>query len=244
MTALILGATSRIAQEVARRYAESGHAVFVASRDTTQVAHIADDLRIRYDAVAGSGLFDARDTQSHPDFIAQVEDQFGPIEVAVLAFGDMGDQAESQQNFEAARRVIDINYTGAVSVCECIASRMEARRRGTIIGVASVAGDRGRQSNYIYGSAKGAFTLYLQGLRNRLYHSTVHVLTARLGFVDTRMTFGMKTGIPIADPAVVSRIIVNRADKGANDIYVPRFWWLIMFIIRSIPSFLFKRLKL
>ena len=242
MTALILGATSRIAQEVARRYAESGHAVFVTSRDTDQVARIADDLRIRYDVVAGSGSFDALDTDSHPDFIAQVEDQFGPVEVAVLAFGDMGDQTESQETFEAARRVIDINYTGAVSICECIASRMEARGRGTIIGVSSVAGDRGRQSNYIYGSAKGAFTLYLQGLRSRLYHSSVHVLTARLGFV-TRMTFGMKTGIPIADPAVVSRILVNKAGKGANDIYVPRFWWLVL-IIRSIPSFLFKRLKL
>ena len=118
---------------------------------------------------------------------------------------------------------------------------MEARRRGTIIESHRLPVIEAAKA--ITFTKERAFTLYSKA-RNRLYHSTVHALTARLGFVDTRMTFGMKTGIPIADPAVVSRIIVNRADKGANDIYVPRFWWLIMFIIRSIPSFLFKRLKL
>ena len=244
MTALILGATSRIAHELARRYAEKGHAVFVASRDPDETARIASDLRIRYDVIASSGHFDALDMDNHPEFVRRVEDELGPIEVAVLAFGDMGEQKQSEENFSLARRVIDINYTGAVSIAEALAAQMEIRGRGTIIGISSVAGDRGRQSNYLYGSAKGAFTLYLQGLRNRLYHSTVHVLTARLGFVDTRMTFGMKTGIPIADPAVVSQTIVKKADSGANDIYVPGFWRLIMFIIRSIPSAIFKRLKL
>lgn len=244
MTALILGATSRIAQQLGHRYAERGHAVYIAARDTEECARIAADIGVRHEVPSASGPFDAMNFDSHPDFIAHVEDTVGPIEVAVLAFGEMGDQEISQEDFSAARKVIDINYTGAASLCEAIARRMEARERGAIIGISSVAGDRGRQSNYFYGSAKGAFTLYLGGLRNRLHSKGVQVTTVRLGFVDTRMTFGMQTGIPIADPADISERIVYHQEQGTDDVYLPRFWQGIMAIIRNIPEGIFKKLSL
>ena len=193
MSVLILGATSRIAQQLGHRYAEAGHAVFVAARDGEEAARIAADIGIRRGVETGAGAFDALEFESHRALVDAVETAVGPIEVAVVAFGDMGDQDEGQTDFAAAKRVIDVNYTGAASICEAVADAMETRGSGAIIGISSVAGDRGRQSNYFYGSAKGAFTLYLQGLRNRLHKSGIQVMTVRLGFVDTRMTFGMES---------------------------------------------------
>lgn len=244
MSVLILGATSRVARELAHRYAEAGQAVAVAARDVEEAKRIAADVAVRREVPAEAYAFDATDFESHPKLIAAVEASLGPVEVAVVAFGDMGDQEASQHDFAAARRVIDVNYTGAASICEALAAVMQPRGRGALIGISSVAGDRGRQSNYFYGSAKGAFTLYLGGLRNRLHDAGVQVLTVRLGFVDTRMTYGMETGIPIADPATVSRQIVDAVERGEDDIYLPRFWKGIMGVIRAIPERVFKRLSL
>lgn len=241
---LILGATSRLAQSLAHRYAESGRPVFVAARDLEELERIAADLRVRHQVVAQAGRFDALDFDGHEAFVEAVEAAIGPIEVAVVAFGEMGDQAESEAGFAAARRVIDINYTGAASICEAVAARMLARGRGSIVGLSSVAGDRGRQSNYFYGSAKGAFTLYLQGLRNRLFKQGVHVMTAKLGFVDTRMTFGLETGIPIADPDRASAALFAAQQRGDDSLYYPRFWRGIMGVIKAIPERAFKRLSL
>lgn len=244
MSVLILGATSRIAQRLAHQYAAAGDAVFVAARDAAEAERTAADVRVRHGGQAAAGGFDAVDFDSHPAFLDAVEAEVGPIDVAILAFGFMGDQEAAQGDFRRAKRVIDVNYTGAVSLCEGLAERMAARGRGSIVGIGSVAGDRGRQSNYLYGSAKGAFALYLQGLRNRLFKQNVHVMTVKLGFVDTRMTFGMQTGIPIADPDVVAAAIRAAQQRGVDTMYYPRFWGGIMGIIRSLPEVVFKRLSL
>lgn len=244
MSVLILGATSSIARATAASYAAEGHNVFVAARDADEAGRIASDLRIRHGVDTASGAFDALEYDEHPAFIASVEEELGPIEVAVIAFGVMGDQDESEGDFEAARRVIDTNYTGAASVCEAVAARMIERKGGSIVGITSVAGDRGRKSNYVYGSAKGAFALYLQGLRNRLHDAGVHVLTVKLGFVDTRMTFGMETAIPVADPEDAGRAIYEAERRRQNQLYYPRFWRGIMGVIKAIPESLFKRLSL
>lgn len=244
MSVLILGATSRIARELASRYAEKGLAVAVAARDEGEAERIASDLAVRYQVPTQAVAFDATDFDSHPRLVEAVGIELGPIEVALVAFGDMADQAAAQQDFATARRIIDVNYTGAASICEALASHMEARNRGAIVGITSVAGDRGRQSNYFYGSAKGAFDLYLGGLRNRLFAAEVRVLTVRLGFVDTRMTYDLETGIPIADPADISRQILAALDRGEEVVYLPRFWQGVMGIIKAIPETVFKRLKL
>lgn len=244
MSVLILGATSRIAHELALRYAESGQPVFVAARDEAEAGRIAADVSVRTEGVCIAGRFDATDFDSHEPFLKQVRDAVGPIQVAVLAFGEMGEQKTSENDFEAAHQVIDVNYTAAVSICERLAAGMLERSGGSIVGISSVAGDRGRQSNYIYGSAKGAFTLYLQGLRNRLFRSGVHVMTVKLGFVDTRMTYGMKTGIPIASPEAVSRAVFEAQRDREDAFYYPHFWRGIMSVIKAIPEVAFKRLSL
>lgn len=243
MSVLILGATSPIARAVGEVYARDGHSVFVAARDAEEAKRIATDLAVRYQVTTGSAKFDAVEFVDHMEFLEGVEKAVGAIELALIAFGDMGPSPEDA-DFESCHRVIDVNYTGAVSICEALADEMISRKSGTIIGITSVAGDRGRASNYIYGSAKGAFTLYLQGLRNRAFKSNVHVMTVKLGFVDTRMTFGMQTAIPVASPEQAARAIQRAADRRENELYYPRFWRGIMGVIKVIPESVFKRLSL
>lgn len=245
MSVLVLGATSPIARAIAGVHASQGRAVAVAARDTDEAQAIASDLAIRHGVKTLALAFEATDYEGHPALFEAASDALGPVEVVVVAFGAMGDQEGSQEDFAAARRVIDINYTGAASACEAAAHHMLAHGRGgAIVGISSVAGDRGRASNYFYGSAKGAFTLYLQGLRNRLSRQGVHVLTVKLGFVDTRMTFGMETGIPIATPEDVARAVVDATDAGTDVMYHPAFWAGIMGIIKAIPEAVFKRMSL
>lgn len=244
MSVLVLGATSPIARALAHAYGEAGESIFVAARDLEESARIARDVAIRYGVRAEGGVFDAMDLDGHEDLVRRVEASLGPIFTAIIAFGEMGDQHESEHDPSAARRVIDVNYTGAVSICEHLVASMITRGEGTVIGISSVAGDRGRQSNYIYGSAKGAFTLYLQGLRNRCFSHGVHVLTVKLGFVDTRMTYGMETAIPIASPDDAAEAIKNAAQRRENEMYYPRFWRGVMGVIKIIPESVFKRLKL
>ena len=244
MTALILGVTSPIARALAAEYATTGHDLFLAARDEDEAGRIASDLAIRHEVVVRHAAFDALDLASHAAFVAAVEEALGPIDVAVIAFGAMGDQVDAQRDITNARRIVDTNYTGALSVCEELAERMSQRGAGSIVGISSVAGERGRKSNYVYGSAKGAFTLYLGGLRNRLASVGVNVLTVKLGFVDTRMTFGMQTPLPIASPADAARAIYTAERRGRDVIYYPRFWRPIMGIIRAIPERVFKKLNL
>ncbi len=244
MAVLILGATSPIARAVAEEYAAGGESVVLAARDTDEAEAIASDIAIRFEVDTFSRSFDALDFDEHDDFVAGVEEEAGPISVALLAFGDMGDQEASEEDFERAKRVIDVNYTGAASLSEAIARRMAERGEGSIIGISSVAGDRGRKSNYFYGSAKGAFTLYLQGLRNRLADQGVHVMTVKLGFVDTRMTFDLETPLPVADPAKVGQAIVRAQKRGVDAFYYPHFWRGVMGIIKALPERIFKRLSI
>jgi len=244
MSVLILGATSPIARALAQEFAGRGESVFLAARDVEEAHRIASDIHVRFGVQAMSGAFDATDLDAHPALIELAESELGDIEVALLAFGEMGEQQRSEEDSSSARRVIDTNYTGSVSISEALAERMIGRGRGIIIGISSVAGDRGRQSNYIYGSAKGAFTLYLQGLRNRCFKHGVHVMTVKLGFVDTRMTYGMETAIPISSPEDAARAIVSGAMRGENEMYYPRFWRGVMGVIKILPESLFKRLNL
>ncbi len=244
MPVLILGATSRIAQAIAAEYAAAGESLYLAARDANEAERIAADLRVRHSATATAATFDARDFDSHPALIAAAAEAMDGIDIAIIASGEMGEQPESESNFRKALAVIEVNYTGAVSVSEALAAYMANRGSGVIAGISTVAGDRGRQSNYFYGSAKGGFSLYLQGLRGRMRRHGVHVMTTKLGFVDTPMTYGLKTRIPIASPEAAAGAIV-RGIRGRKDtLYYPRFWRFIMFAIKAIPERLFKRLSL
>ena len=243
MNVLILGATSRIAQSIAAEHAKDGDSVLLAARDRDEVKIIASDIQIRHSTRVLIGDFEATDFASHARFIADAIEALGSIDTAYVVFGAMGEQAASEKDFSAARTILDVNFTGAVSISEALAGYMEERGQGVIVGVSSVAGDRGRQSNYFYGAAKGGYSLYLQGLRGRMARSGVHVMTAKLGFIDTPMTFGLKTKIPIASPEATARALKKAASKGKNTLYYPWFWRQVMFLIKGIPERMFKKLK-
>ncbi len=243
MNVLVLGANSDIAYAVAEKFANLQHAdITLASRNMELLEKKEADIRTKYGVQVRSVYFDALDAESHADFYKGLDPK---PDVVLLSFGVLGDQEKAQADFNAARRIIETNYTGAVSILEIVAADFETKRSGTIIGVGSVAGERGRRSNYIYGSAKGAFLIYLSGLRNRLFKNGVHVLTVLPGFVNTAMTEGMDLpGALTLQPEDAAGDIHSAFLKKKNVVYTGWFWKYIMMIIKAIPEFLFKRLSL
>ncbi|MFP4532075.1 MAG: SDR family oxidoreductase [Desulfobacterales bacterium] len=236
---LILGASSDMARAAARSFAREGYNIYLASRNTQELDREARHLALKYGRKAKSLYFDALDTASHPGFYAGLEPRPAG---ALLAFGILGDQKEAQNDFSLARQVMYTNYVCAVSILEVIAADFEQRGEGFIAGISSVAGDRGRQSNYIYGSAKAGLSTYLSGLRHRLFKTGVHVLAVKPGFVATKMTAGL--GLPeklTAQPTEAGERIVKAVKKRKDTIYIKPIWRLIMCIIVCLPEFVFKR---
>lgn len=241
---LVIGATSGIARALAAKIAQQGAALYLAARDGFEVERVARDLAIRYQVPVSWSAFEAQDYGSHVDFLQKVVDKLGHLDGVVVSLGELGNQEKAEIDFGHAQRIIHSNYTGVVSVLTHVANHLEQQRHGFIIGLSSVAGDRGRQSNYVYGSAKGALHLFLQGLRSRLAKIGVHVLTVKPGFVDTKMTFGKPGMFLVASPERVATAVMQALQKKKNIVYIPWFWFWIMLIIRTIPEPLFKRLKL
>jgi short-subunit dehydrogenase len=240
---LILGATSAIARATAAAFAARGDALYLASRDTEELRRITSDLHLRYGVAVHHGAFDAEATDTHEAFFNSVVATMHDLSGVVLAFGYLGDQLAAR-DFKVGEKIITANFTGAASILSYCASYFEQKKNGFIIGIASVAGDRGRQSNYVYGAAKGALNLYLQGLRNRLYVSSVRVITIKPGFVDTAMTYGLPGLFLVASPQYIGERIVGSLNKSADVIYLPWFWRYIMLIIKHIPEPIFKQMKL
>ena len=239
---LILGANSDMAIATARVYAHKGYNLYLASRDTIGLELISDDITTRYQVEVVIFDFDAVDFDGHNAFYHSL---IIKPQGFVLAFGVMHDQSESQSNFCFIKQMIDVNYCGAVSILEVIASDFERRGSGFIVGISSVAGDRGRMSNYLYGSTKAAFTTYLAGLRHRLIVSNVYVLTVKPGFVSTKMTEGLDlpktlTALPREVGESIYRGVINKK----TTIYVKPVWSLIMLMVTHIPTFLFHKTKL
>jgi decaprenylphospho-beta-D-erythro-pentofuranosid-2-ulose 2-reductase len=189
---------------------------------------------------------DATDFGSHEQVVERAFSLAGAGAVAgvLLAVAGQEDPVLAARDALQARRLIDATFTGCVSLLTHAAERMEAQGRGWICGISSVAADRGRPSNYVYGAAKAGLTTYLEGLRARLHRSGVRVVTVKPGFVDTRMTFGRIDSALTANPADVAPGILRAVDRGAATVYLPWFWRPVMFIIRSIPGPLFNRLRL
>jgi len=242
-TWLILGASSAIARAFAREAAVRGADVLLAGRDQADLARTAADIEITTGRTARVVVFDALDYASHGKLAADLAITPGVLNVALL-FGAMPEQQAMDVDADVARFCIDSTFTGAVSILQHLAPLLEQRRAGCIIGVGSVAGDRGRLKNYVYGAAKSGLHTYLAGLRNRLGRAGVHVMTVKPGFVDTAMTFGLPGMFLVASPEAVATACLNAAQKRRDVIYVPWFWFGIMTIIRAIPERIFKRLSL
>ncbi|ASS73894.1 short-chain dehydrogenase [Tumebacillus algifaecis] len=241
---LILGATSGIAKALAYQFAGKKHNLLLAGRDVEEMKRIAQDIHIRHGVKVTVHPFDALDYDGHADFFTNCLETAGEIDGIVLAYGYLGDQRRAENEFAEARRVIETNYLSAVSVLNIAANYFESKKDGFLCVLSSVAGDRGRQSNFMYGSAKGGLSLYLQGLRNRLSKSGVHVLTVKPGFVDTKMTFGQSGMFLVAKPEQVAKAIDKMIQKRVDVAYTPFFWRYIMLIIKSVPERIFKRLSL
>lgn len=239
---LILGARSDIGMAVAHRFAAAGHPIQLAARAPETLEADGSDLRLRHGVPVTLHAFDVLDTASHQSFVAGLN----PLpQVVVCAVGLMGEQAISERDPVAAARVLRSNFEGPASILALLANRFEARGSGTLVGISSVAGERGRATNYVYGAAKAGFTAWLSGLRNRLAKRGVHVLTVLPGFVATRMTAGMDLPAKLtAQPAEVAGAIYRAVQSSRNVIYVKPVWALIMAIIRNIPERVFKGMKL
>lgn len=241
-TWIILGASSPIGRSFAREVARTGSNVILAGRDLEDIERTASDIRIATGANVEVSAFDAQDFSSHKEAAMRWAQSSGTLN-AILLFGSMPQQSEIDSNPRLVLDCVATTYLGAVSILHHLAPHLEARKTGTVIGIGSVAGDRGRLKNYVYGSAKAGLHTYLAGLRNRLARSNVHVLTAKLGFVDTSMTWGAPGLFLVASPDTVARTCLAAAMKRRDICYIPWFWWPIMAIIRLIPERIFKRLK-
>jgi len=239
---LILGATSDIARAVARRFAGEGWRLILAARSTASLLRLSTDIQVRTGREVVSVSFDVLDINSHKDFWGNLPECPDAVFCAV---GYLGDQKLAESDFSEVQRIVLINYLGILSILNLAAMAFEKNRKGLIIGVSSVAGERGRQSNYFYGSAKAGFTAYLSGLRNRLSPASVQVLTVQPGFVMTAMTQNMKLPpLLTAQPDEVAEDILRATQKGKDVIYTKWFWRYIICLVRLIPEKLFKRLKL
>lgn len=241
---LIMGATSAIAEATAREFAARGDALFLVGRNADKLGAIAADLKLRGASNTATAVLDARELMSYPKLIDDATAALGGLDTALIAHGTLSDQAACEASIETMLNEFRVNGVSAMVMCAELANRFEAQGHGTIAVISSVAGDRGRQSNYVYGTAKAAVTTFTSGLRQRLSKKGVHVVTIKPGFVDTPMTANFKKGALWATPAAVGKVIAAGMIKGRPVIYVPGFWRLIMTIIRMIPESLFMRLKL
>jgi len=236
---LVLGATSAIAQQVARLYAARGAELFLVARNEERLGAVADDLRVRGASVE-TAVADLDDAGRHEDLLARA----GPLDVVFLAYGVLGEARETGRSAGAAEAVLRTNLLGPVALLTLAAQRLEAQGKGCIVALSSVAGDRGRASNPVYGAAKAGLTAFLSGLRNRLSRAGVRVVTVKPGFVDTPMTGHLPKNPLYASPERVARDVVRAIEGGADVVYTPWWWRLVMLAVRLVPERLFKRLSL
>jgi short-subunit dehydrogenase len=242
-TWIILGASSAMARAFARAVADRGAAVLLGGRDLADLERLAADCDLRGARWAEAIAFDARDPASFAPILARAADTEGTINAAVFV-GSMPAQSEIDADPSLIDGVVADSHTGPARFLHLLAPLLEARGSGVVVGVGSVAGDRGRLPNYVYGSAKAGFHAYLSGLRNRLARSGVHVVTVKPGPVDTAMTWGLPGTDKAAPPEAVAALILNAAAKRRNVVYAPGIWRWIMLVIRTIPEPVFKKLKI
>ncbi|MGH8032299.1 MAG: SDR family oxidoreductase [Luteimonas sp.] len=239
---LIIGATSAIAEATARRYAARSASLFLVGRNATRLQAIADDLSTRGAHAAATHVLDVNDWSAHTAMLDAATAAMGGIDIALIAHGTLPDQAACDASLDTAMTEFATNGTSTIALSSALAQRLIAP--ATLAVISSVAGDRGRSSNYLYGSAKAAVTAFLSGLGQRLAPLGVNVLIIKPGFVDTPMTRTFKKGALWAKPDAIARGIVAAIDTRRAVVYLPWFWWAIMQIIKHIPEFVFRKLKL
>ncbi|MDD2581504.1 MAG: SDR family oxidoreductase [Desulfuromonadaceae bacterium] len=244
---VIFGVTSAIAEQTARQLVQNGASIYCIGRNPDKLNRILADLKVRAGSdqtIAGVSA-DLTDTHQHLALIEQANEALGGLDAALIAHGTLPDQKACEADVTLTLQEIETNALSVVSLLSLLANQFEAQGKGVIAAISSVAGDRGRQSNYVYGAAKGMVSLFMQGLRNRLASKGVSVVTIKPGFVDSPMTASFDKSGPLwAKPEMVAKGIVNAMQKGKGEVYLPWFWYIVMQIIKHIPEAIFKRLSL
>jgi short-subunit dehydrogenase len=242
---LVLGATSAIAQAYARRRAAQGAAFVLAGRREDRLAAVAADLRACGAASAEVFAGDLAAMDRIEDSAREIRTRFGAVDEVVVAYGVLGEQAAAEQDLAQARALIDTNFTSAALWILALLKDRPESAICTVVGIGSVAGDRGRGSNFLYGSAKAGFDRFLEGLAHKHAGTSVRIIRVKPGFTDTPMTAGIEKGGPLwASPDQVAADIERAVARGRRVVYTPWFWWVIMMIIRHLPFFVFRRLKI
>lgn len=241
---IVFGANSAIAEAVIKIYAKRGCKFYLYARNQDRLSSLVDDLKIRGATSVDFAFFDINNLEDHKNLIDHAFNALGKVDIVLLAHGTLPDQKACEIDCTTMLEELKTNAISTSSLLAHLANKIEKQRHGTIAVISSVAGDRGRQSNYVYGAAKSMVSTMLQGLRSRLYVFGVNVLDIKPGFVDTPMTAEFKKGILWVKPEVVAKSIVRSIEKNKYEIYAPYYWKFIMLIIRSIPESLFKRLRL
>ncbi len=239
-----MGATSAIAGETAKEFAQNGAHLFLTGRNADRLAAVADDLRVRGAARVETAVLDVADLAAQSPVIEAAFATLGAVDVALVAHGTLPNQERCQERVDETVKALHVNFTGTIALLTLLANRLESQRHGCLAVIGSVAGSRGRRTNYVYGAAKGGVEIFLQGLRARLFQCNVTVLTIKPGFVDTPMTAGVKKNPLFADAGRIGRGI-HRAIVGRKDVvYLPWFWRPIMSVLTSLPERVLKRLPL
>jgi decaprenylphospho-beta-D-erythro-pentofuranosid-2-ulose 2-reductase len=241
---LIIGATSAIAQEVAKIYAASGSQLFLVARNSQKLEQVVQDLNVRGAETVDNLSLDLTNIESHKQIVTTADKFMSGIDIVLIAHGTLPDQKNCEISVNDTMQELQINFLSTISLLTLLANYFEKQGSGCLAVISSVAGDRGRQSNYVYGAAKGGLSIFLQGLRNRLSKAGVCVLTIKPGFVISPMTTEFKKGILWVQPKKIANNIVSAIHKRKNVVYVPWFWRWIMLIIRNIPESIFKRMSL
>lgn len=241
---LCFGATSAIAEATLRRLANAETSFYLVGRNCGKLEAISQDLQIRGNCRVDFEAADLDDLSRHPELVANAAEALGGIDLVLIAQGTLPDQRLCEQEISAALAAIHTNAISVISLSSLIANHFTQAGSGTLVVIGSVAGDRGRQSNYVYGAAKAMVATFLQGLRNRLTPLNCHVITVKPGFVDSPMTAAFKKGPLWAFPDDIARGIVKAIARERDIVYLPSFWWAIMLAIKAIPESLFKKMRL
>ncbi len=241
---LIIGATSKIAEHCARIWAARGYEIYLAARNKSLLQTISADLKVRGSKRVSKYCIDLNDMDRHAELLDFADQVMNGIDIVLIAHGTLSNQKLCEKSVDETLTEIQTNALSTISLLTLLANRFELKRDGIITVISSVAGDRGRATNYVYGSAKGMVIAFTSGLRQRLHDSNVAVVTIKLGFVDTPMTADFKKGLMWAKPHVVAAKIVRAIHAKKDEVYVPGYWWLIMTLIKLIPNKLFSKMKI
>src|SRR5438270_1564070 len=244
MRIMVVGATSAIAHETAKRFARDGAEFFLVARNAEKLDDVSNDLKVRGAKRVETFLLDINELERHEELVDAAVLALDGLDAALISHGTLGDQKKCELSVSETLKEFTTNCTGVIALLTLLANYFEQRKRGCIAVVSSVAGDRGRKSNYVYGSAKGALSVFLQGLRNRLSKAGVAVVTVKPGLIDTPMTASVKMGLLAASAQCVSEGIYWAMKNRKEVVYLPWYWRPIMLIVRNIPEPVFKRLSL